>query len=86
MKKFEGFLKSEIKKIEGCARKHTGNNNMVMTGYSVYENRPFDFDQDAVFMEADCEICEGYDGTAVLSVHLTIPMFDRRRSYARVNF
>lgn len=84
MKKFENLLKSEIRKAEAAANKATGRTDCKVTGYFARETRPFDFDPDAVFMDVRCEICYNYETRADVDVMLSIPMFDRRRSFATV--
>ena len=84
MKKFERLLKSEIKKAEAAANKATGTKNCKVTGYSWKVVNPFDFDQNAEFVEVICEICHDYERRADVDVRLDIPMIDRRRSTATV--
>lgn len=83
-KKFEGLLKSEIKKAENIANKHSGFSDCKVTGYFAKERRPFDFDLDMVFVEVKCEICRNYEERCEFDVMLDIPMFDRRKTKARV--
>lgn len=82
MKKFNGLLKSEIKKAEAAANKATDTKNCKVTGYSWKTVHPFDFAPDVEFVEAICEICHDYDRRADVDVRLDIPMSDRRRSTA----
>ena len=50
MKKFEGLLKSEIKKVEAAANKATRTKNCKLTGYYAKITRPFDFAPEAVWV------------------------------------
>lgn len=82
MKKFEGLLKSEIRRAEAAANKATGTKNCKVTGYSWKIVRPFDFAPNVEFVEAVCEICHDYDCRADVDVRIDIPISDRRRSSA----
>lgn len=81
MKKFNGLLRSEIKKAEKLANKITGFADCKITGYSSNENKPFDFD-DNCWVDCKCEICRNYEQPIDISIYLSIPMFDRRMSWA----
>ena len=85
MKKFEGLLKSEIRKVERLANKLTGFSDCKVTAYSSMETHPINFDPSVVFVECDCEVCRNYEEPIGFSIHLTIPMFDRRRSWVKAN-
>ena len=82
MKKFEGLLKSEIKKAERFANKITGFNDCKLTAYSSKVTHPFDFDKDCEFVEIDCEICRDYEEPIDTLIHLSIPMLNRRKTFA----
>lgn len=83
-KKFEGLLISEIKKAEKLANKHSGFDDCKITGYSSKTVRPIDFDQSIIFIEVTCEICRNYEQRCDFDILLDIPMFDRRRTTAKV--
>ena len=74
IKKFNGFTKSEMKKIESYANKKNHVSNCTITGYGYYESN----DQ---FQVVTCEICKGIDGERVDDVEFTVCLFDRRRSF-----
>lgn len=80
-KKFESLLPSEIKKAEAAANKATGTKNCKVTGYS-WTRSSLGIDPDAMFVDVRCEICHDYEQRADVDVLLSIPMFDRRRSFA----
>ena len=82
MKEFKGLLKSEIKKIEKLANKVNKVNDCKVTGYSYTITHPFDFDPESTFIECNSEIMRGYEEPVEYSINLTIPLFDRRKSYA----
>ena len=82
MRKFEGLLKSEIKKAERLANKVTGFNDCKITGYFSKITHPFDFDPSFVFVEVECEICRDYEEPIETVINLLIPMDDRRRTFA----
>lgn len=84
MKKFEGLLKSEIKKAVKAANKYSGFNDCTVTGYSWTTERPFEFDPEAVFVNVKCEICRNYEERCDFDVELIIPMFDRRKTTASI--
>ena len=85
IKEFEGLLSSEIKKAEAAANKALGRKDCKVTGYFAKETHPFDFDPDLTFVDVRCEICYGYGGDrADVDIMLSVPMFDRRRTTARV--
>ncbi len=79
-KEFKGLLKSEIKKAEKAANKILGVNDCKVTGYSSKIVHPFDFDLDSTFVECDIEVCHNYEERAEVDVHLSIPLFDRRKT------
>lgn len=80
-KEFEGLLNSEIKKIERAANKISGFNNCKLTAYSSKVTHPFDFDFECTFVEIDAEICRDYEELVECEIHMSIPMFDRRKSW-----
>lgn len=82
MKKFEGLLKSEIKKAEKLANRLTGFNDCKVTGYSSKVTHPFEFDPDCTYIDCECEICRNYEEPIDFQINLSIPMGDRRRSFA----
>lgn len=83
MKEFKGLLRSEVKKIETAANKATGFDNCKLTAYSSSISRPFDFDPTTVFVDICCEICRDYkEPVEGLTVTMSVPMFDRRKSKA----
>lgn len=79
---FKGLLKSEIKKAEKAANKALGVTDCKVTGYSSRVTRPVDFDPEYVVVEVECEICHSYENRAEVDVHLSIPMYDRRKTDA----
>ena len=81
-REFNGLLKSEIKKAERLANKVTGYNDCKVTAYSSKVTHPFDFDYNTVYVEVDCEICRDYKEPIEEQIHLSIPMADRRMSFA----
>lgn len=80
-KEFDGLLKSEVKKLERAANKLTGFDDCKVTAYGSKVTRPFDFDPDAVFVEVNAEICRGYEVVVPCIIQMSIPMFDRRKSF-----
>lgn len=82
-REFKGLLKSEIKKAEKAANKALGVNDCKVTGYSSRVTHPIDFDPECVWVEVECEICHNYENRAEVDVHLSIPMFDRRKTDVR---
>lgn len=84
MKKFEGLLKSEIRKAVKEANEYSGFNDCTITGYSWKEERPFSFDPEAVFVTVECEICRDYTERCDFDIVLNIMMSDRRRTTATV--
>ena len=80
-KEFEGLLKSEVKKIERAANKLTGFTDCKCTAYGSKVTRPFDFDPDAVFVDIEAEICRNYEDVVPCIIQMSIPMFDRRKSF-----
>ena len=78
------LLKSEITKAEKCANNYSGYTDCKVTAYSVHFDRPLDFDPDAIFANVICEICRNYEKRCDFDVTLTIPMFDRRRTTAKI--
>ena len=83
-KVFEDLLRSEIKKAIKVANKATGFNDCTITAYFAEEEHPFDFDPEVTFMNVTCEICRNYEERVPIDVVLSIPMFDRRMTTARV--
>lgn len=80
-REFKGLLKSEIQKIESAANKISGFKNCKVTGYGASITHPFDFDPEVTFVEVDAEICRDYEERVDCVVHMSIPMFDRRKSW-----
>jgi hypothetical protein len=79
---FNGLLKSEVAKAERVANKVTGFNDCKVTAYSSHEERS-SYDPRFTWVEVDCEICRNYEDVVDgLKVHLSIPIFDRRRTKA----
>lgn len=72
MKKFEGLLKSEIKKAETVANKFFGRKDCKVTGY--FHNGADEWGTVTVI----CEICFDYD------VSVSVIGMDHRRSFAKV--
>lgn len=83
MKKFKELLKSEIKKAENAANKILGVKDCKVTAYSSKIVHPFDFDPDCTFVECDIELCHNYEERAEVDVHLSIPLFDRRKTIVK---
>lgn len=75
MKKFDGLLRSEIKKVESFAKKRDGRDSRV-TGYGYHEAKGADG-----FLVVKCEICSNdmRDREDDVSIFVYIP--DRRRSF-----
>lgn len=75
MKKFEGLLRSEIKKVEKFAQKRDGKDSRL-TGY-YYNETPDEFG----FVTVKCEICSNdmRDRERDVTIFVYIP--DRRRSF-----
>lgn len=87
MKEFRGLLRSEIKKIETAANKATGFNDCKLTAYSSETTLLLDFDPTSVFVDVRCEICRNYEEPVEgLTVEMSIPMFDRRKSKAYATY
>lgn len=82
MKEFKGLLKSEVKKAERLANKLTGFKDCRVTAYSSEVTHPFDFDPESTWIQCICEICRDYEEPIDFSVNLSIPMRDRRKSFA----
>lgn len=78
MKKFEGLLKSEIKKAEAAANKFFGCNDCKVTGY--FHNGADEWGNVTVI----CEICFNYEERADHDVAVSVIGMDRRRSFAKV--
>lgn len=78
MKKFEGLLKSEIKKAEAAANKFFGRNDCKVTGY--FYSGSDEFGNASVI----CEICFNYEERADYDVSVSVIGVDRRRSSAKV--
>lgn len=77
-KEFKGLLRSEIKKVEKLANKVTGFDNCKITGYSTVESTMFD----SCWIDCKCEICRDYEERVDIDIRISIPMFDRRMSWA----
>lgn len=75
MKKFEGLLKGEIKKVESFAQKRDGKDSRI-TGYCYHET------EDAMgFITVKCEICSNNMEDRERDVVLYVYVPDRRRSF-----
>ena len=86
MKQFKDLLRSEIKKAERLANIVTKSSDCKVTGWywdGKYE-KPFDFDPDMMWVKVKCEICHNGEERADVDIVLGIPMFDRRKTVARV--
>ena len=75
MKKFEGLLKSEIKKINKFAQKRD-NKDSCITGYG-YNSNP----DELGFIEITCEICSNNMNDREEDIIFEVFMPDRRRSF-----
>ena len=84
MKKFEQLSGAQIRKIESAANKATGTNDCKVTGYFTKISHPFDFDPDYAFVDVECEICHSYEKRADITVRLSFPMTDARRSIIEI--
>lgn len=80
MKKFEGLLKSEIKKAETAANKFFGRNDCKVTGYFARRSST----EFGTWYDVICEICFNYEERADYDVTIAVFMDDRRRSFARI--
>ena len=78
MKKFEGLLKSEIKKAETAANKFFGRKDCKVTGY--FHSGADEYGNATVI----CEICFNYEERADYDVSVSVIGMDRRRSFARI--
>ena len=75
MKKFEGLLRSEIKKVEKFAQKRDSKDSRI-TGYSYHET------EDAMgFITVKCEICSNDMRDRERDVILYVFVPDRRKSF-----
>ena len=75
MKKFEGLLRSEIKKVEKFAQKRDSKDSRI-TGYSYHDT------EDAMgFITIKCEICSNdmLDRERDVILYVFVP--DRRKSF-----
>ena len=75
MKKFEGLMKSEIKKINKFAQKRDEKDSCI-TGYG-YNTVP----DELGFIEVTCEICSNNMSDRETDVVFEVFMPDRRRSF-----
>ena len=75
MKKFEGLLKSEIKKINKFAQKRD-NKDRCITGYG-YNSNP----DELGFIEITCEICSNNMEDREEDIIFEVCRADRRRSF-----
>lgn len=75
MKKIDGLLKGEIRKIEKFAQKRDGGNPWL-AGY-YYNETPDEFG----FVTVKCEICSNDIGDRARDVTLFIYVPDRRKSF-----
>lgn len=78
-KKFEGPLKSEIRKAEKAANEFFNREDCKVTAYSAKVD-----DVIPEFMLVKCEICFNYEERASYDVEISVFMPDRRRSFATV--
>lgn len=75
MKKFEGLLRSEIKKVEKFAQKRDGKDSRL-TGYGYHET------EGAMgFIAVKCEICSNDMRDRERDVTIFVYVPDRRRSF-----
>ena len=75
MKKFEGLLRSEIKKVEKFAQKRDSKDSRI-TGYSYHET------EDAIgFITVKCAICSNDMRDRERDVILYVFVPDRRKSF-----
>lgn len=75
MKKFEGLLRSEIKKVEKFAQKRDGKDSRL-TGYSYHET------EGAIgFITVKCETCSNDMRDRERDVTIFVYVPDRRRSF-----
>lgn len=82
MKKFNALLKSEIRKVETLANRITGFDDCKITAYSIHESLMLDDDINSRWIDCKCEICRNYEETVDIDINISIPMFDRRMSWA----
>lgn len=75
MKKFDGLLKSEIKKVEKFAQKRDGKDSRL-TGYGYHETKG------AIgFITVECEICSNDMRDRERDVTIFVYAPDRRKSF-----
>lgn len=75
MKKFEGLLRSEIKKVEKFAQKRDGRDSRL-TGYGYHETEGA-----RDYITVKCEICSNDMRDRERDVVLFVYVPDRRRSF-----
>lgn len=75
MKKFDGLLKSEIKKVEKFAQKRDIKDSRL-TGYGYHETEDM-----SGFITVECEICSNDTRDRERDVTLFVYVPDRRRSF-----
>lgn len=75
MKKFEGLLRSEIKKVEKYAQKRDGKDSRL-TGYGYHETEGA-----RDYITVKCEICSNDMQDRERDVTLFVYVPDRRRSF-----
>lgn len=75
MKKFDGLLKSEIKRVEKFAQKRDGRDSRL-TGYGYHETEGA-----TGFITVRCEICSNDMRDRERDVTLFVYIPDRRRSF-----
>lgn len=75
MKKFDGLLKSEIKKVEKFAQKRDGKDSRL-TGYGYHETEGA-----SSYITVKCEICSNDMRDRERDVVVFVYVPDRRRSF-----